>query len=421
MSGKSELKIFDIIRPQIDVESGVFEDIHPTTSLQDSQGNIDFTIAASSTDYLLLSETLLSVHIKITKSNGSRLESAKTPICSNHMLHALFRDISLSLNDVHIEGGGQNYAFKAAIEDTCFLDRPTKATKLYSGGYHLDKGLRTKWADMHTFELVGSLRLDLFSCIKYLIPGVTVKLRLIRNSSNFLLTAYKSHLASTGDDYWKIDIVKALIYVHRAKLNPITLAYHNSILDGSTAKYQYNRTNCHTFVIPTGATTYNHVNIFSKSILPKLIIVGMVKAEAYIGTVKHESLFFEHFNITRLQLFRDGQPVPYRRPYICNFPKNDYMEAYTRSMQQIIASLNTNLNNGITHSYFKDSGQCFFAFNLTPDFDTCQPQVIRDCNLRLYLQFEEAIKKPINVVVYGLFDAKLEIDKNLQIQRDAYS
>ena len=101
-------------------QSGDFEDIHPTTSLEDSQKNIEFTIPASSTDYLLLSETLLSVHIKITKSIESGLDGMNTSICSNHMLHVLFRDIMMSLNDVHIEGGGQSCAFKAAIEDSCF-------------------------------------------------------------------------------------------------------------------------------------------------------------------------------------------------------------------------------------------------------------------------------------------------------------
>ena len=70
-------------------------------------------------------------------------------------------------------------------------------------------------------------------------------------------------------------------------------------------------------------------------------------------------------------------------------------------------------------SDFAENGYCFFTFNLTPDFDMNQPQVVKDSNLCLDIQFINALKESINVVVYGIFDGKIEITKDKRIIKDA--
>jgi len=43
MSGKSELIIFEDIPPQVVVESAAFQDLHPSSALDDNSPKIDFS------------------------------------------------------------------------------------------------------------------------------------------------------------------------------------------------------------------------------------------------------------------------------------------------------------------------------------------------------------------------------------------
>ena len=64
---------------------------------------------------------------------------------------------------------------------------------------------------------------------------------------------------------------------------------------------------------------------------------------------------------------------------------------------------------------FANGGYTFFTFNLTPDFDYSQRQMPRDGHIRLEVKFAKALEKSINVIVYGIFDAQLQITKYRKI------
>ena len=70
---------------------------------------------------------------------------------------------------------------------------------------------------------------------------------------------------------------------------------------------------------------------------------------------------------------------------------------------------------------FKGNGYTFFTFNLTPDFDFTQPQVVRDSNLRLEVRFHQALAQGINIIAYATYDANIQISKDHQIKTDVYS
>ena len=148
----------------------------------------------------------------------------------------------------------------------------------------------------------------------------------------------------------------------------------------------------------------------------------MVHTEAYNGSYFKQSFNFQHFKISQLALHRDGQMIPYKRPYTLNYNKNGgnlVTDAYVRSILQNTQMLNTNNNNGIDMDDFTNKGYTFFTFNLTPDFDMNQVQQARDANLRLDMTFASALTHAINVIAYGIFDAKIQITGNREIIPDA--
>lgn len=410
MSGKSELFLFDEPSPQIVVESGRFIDIQPQSSLSESGTCIEFVIHGSDTEYLDLNDTLLYIKLKVTASDGKALVEASKVCPANYLMNALFSDVTLSLNDKVIEGGNQVYAYKSTIEDIFGFNRETRDIQLRAKGYIEDENVRMGQliSKSKVCELGGAMRLDFFNQPKYLLPGVTVRVRMQRSKDTFAMI----HGAGSP----KIQILGACLYVRRVRVSPSVIKGHEMGLAKKNAIYSYTRGQVISYSVAQGSHSHFRDNIFSSSLLPKFVVVGMVKSEAFNGdTVESNPFQFEHFDVQSVGLYRDGQSVPYNQVYEPNFTENLYVREYVKSIIHGPQHLNTNLNNGIRLKDFGDGKYCLFTFNLTPDFDNKDPQVARDGNLRLELKFRTALAKAINVIVYGVFDTQLQVTKQRDI------
>ena len=420
MSGKTELLIFDDHPPQVVVESAIFQDIYPSTALDNTTKIIEFQINGSKTEYLDLNDTLLSLKVKVVKGDGTNIKTADAvkPIPSNFFMNALFSDVRLSLNNIQIEGGDSLYAYKATIESALNFSFDSKRYQLLPTGYCDEYDEREKWGgESAEFELVGALRLDFFRHPKYLIPGVDVSLRLTKSSDGFALNIAAGKVLGTNT--FEVIFTQAKLYVRRVKVSPSVELGHNTGLVKKNAIYPYTRTKTIRYVIPTGSSSFLKENIFGSAQLPKFMVVGMVSGEAFNGSYTKEPFDFAHFDVAKVALYRDGQMIPYKNAYNTDFGKKHFADAYVRSILHNTQLLNTNNNNGIDMSDFAENSYCFFTFNQTPDFDMNQPQVVKDSNLRLDIQFINTLKESINVVVYGIFDGKIEITKDKRIIKDA--
>ena len=140
----------------------------------------------------------------------------------------------------------------------------------------------------------------------------------------------------------------------------------------------------------------------------------MVKSSGFNGDDAEDPFYFDHFDVSSIGLYKDGQALPHRQIYTPDFTNKLFTLDYVKSMIQNTQHLNTNLNNGIGMDRFS-KGYTFFTFNLTPDFDMDQPQLPRDGNLRLDIQFRKKLAHAINVIVYATFDSQLQITKDRQI------
>ena len=189
MSGKSELKIFDDHPPQVVVDSAYFEDMHPQGSLE-SDNIIEFYIPASNTDYLDLNDTLLTVQVKVVYKNDKEMKSddkIPPPVPSNFFMYALFSDVTLSLNNTVIEGGESLYPYKACMSALLNLPSDAREFELKALGCG-DNDTRQQWIrESYPCQLAGALRLDFFSQPKYLIPGVSVRIKMKKSSEGFVL------------------------------------------------------------------------------------------------------------------------------------------------------------------------------------------------------------------------------------------
>jgi hypothetical protein len=65
------------------------------------------------------------------------------------------------------------------------------------------------------------------------------------------------------------------------------------------------------------------------------------------------------------------------------------------------------------------NGYCLYAFNLTPDqsMTTSVDQSETNSNLRLELKFSAPLKENVTVLIMGIFDGLIQIDR----ERNIYS
>jgi hypothetical protein len=97
-----------------------------------------------------------------------------------------------------------------------------------------------------------------------------------------------------------------------------------------------------------------------------------------------------------------------------NFNTNDVVLPYVQSIIRNLGHMNLNNNIGITINDFVNSYP-FFIFNLSPDFDYRIKQVPKNRNLLLDVKFKEPLKKPKNIIIFGIFDDEVQITKNRNI------
>lgn len=414
MSGKSELRLFDKPLPQIAVESGAFVDINPTTSLSENASTIDFVIRGSEGEYLDLNDTFLYVNLNVLSSDNKPLSATSVVTPSNYFMNSLFQDVILKFNDTIVEGGSRLFPYKATIEDIFHFDHDAKMFQLYMKGYWDGEEERKRWiGGGEDCELVGALRLDFFNQPTNLVPGVDVTVTLHRAKNTFSLNK-----ATKGI---KLNIKDVKLYVRRIKANPSVSLAHEVGLKKGNAKYNYNRGQVITYAIPAQSQSHFKDNLFSRSLLPKFVVVGFVSSSSMNGDegdTGSDPFKFNHFNISSVGLYRDGQSVPFRDLYEPNFERRlcarDYFKAIIHNPQHF----NTNFSNGVKYDQFRKGEYTLFTFNLTPDYDFSHLQQPRDANLRLEVKFSKPLPESINAVVYGVFDTELQITKDRQIILD---
>jgi hypothetical protein len=401
---KSELCIFDTAMPQVVVDNATFEEIYPLNAMSDNISSaIEFNIIASNTEYLDLNDTMLFVELKVNNA-GKDLDANADILPANYLFHTLFADALLYLNNEKIEGGNNEYSHKAMIETILNYSTDTMKTTLAPIGYDSNPKVRKNWiSGSKSFSMCGSLQLDFFDQPKYLIPGVNVKLKLIRNASNYSLT---SPLLAP-----KIKIIDAKLIVRRVKVDQSVLIGHQIGLNTQNAIYPFRKTQLVSYSVPKGSTGFYKDQIFGDSRLPKFILIAFQRSDQIIGNYTLESDIYQHFNVGTITLSRNND---YRESYTQDFESDSYVTSYVTSIIRNMSLLDKNSNNGITMADFKDLYP-FFTFVLAPDFDIYQTQIPKQGNVRLDIKFNKPLPEGACIQVYGIFDGEIQINKNKTI------
>ena len=422
---KSELDLFTVPPTQNSIVDSHVVEHQPMASL-DSGGPIEFLIPGSGDDYLDLANTMLHVQVKVTRANGDELDLVDPVGPVNNWMHSLIGQVDVSLNGALVTRSNNTYAYRAYIETLLSYGADAKDTQLTGQLWYKDTAAHMDAVELvdgatanagfvarrehivrsRVVDMMGRLHVDLFLQDEFLINGVDVKIRLVRNKAAFALMAGGVH-----PDY-KIDIVNATLFVKKATLNPAVQMAHIKTLEKTTVKYPMRSVDCKVYSIPAGARSHTHENLFLGT-LPKRLVLCCVDNDAYNGAYDKNPFHAKNNAISFHAVYVDGRQIP-AKPFQPNFAADHFVRSYM-SMFTSTGKIWQDEGNGLTRNDYRD-GYTFFCFDLTPDqCDGPCFHLVQKGNLRIELHFREALRTTVNIIAYAEFESVLEIDKSRNV------
>ena len=413
----SALCIFDEQDVQTDITGTTVVDYYPLTSLS-AGGPIEFHVPGSTDEYLDLNDIQLKVHVKITKKDGTAIDNAKDKVCLvNQPLSSLFQDVFLTIGDTQVEGGQHCYPYNGYLSSLLQFHPSAKKTHMQAWGWNEDspgsfdtaanKGIafRSKETDKsHAWELMGPLFLDMTRQSRYLLPQTDIRLKLLPSKPEFALQVYDGAVTA-----YVYKITKCVLYVRRMRVNDSVISGHNKGLERNNAKYPLRHMDITTFTVTKGVSNYIKDRLYPSQ-TPKMLIIGCLEHDAFNGNIKKSPFNFQHFNLNKIGLYRDGELVP-GQIFHPDFDNHHYLHSYVNTMNAM-NYFNTDDSNGMTLEHFQN-GYTLHVFDLTPDANSQAPyrNIVKNTSLRLEMNFDSPLTSTINVMLFAVFDSKLEITK----------
>ena len=417
--------LFGVPPTQAMIESDIVTEHRPITSL-DPSSFIQFEIQSAIDEYIDLEKLYLMLKVKVKNMDNLKIDQSTdgwdeiSPV--NNFLHSIIRQLDIFIGDTQISSTTPTYAYKAYFETFLGFNRDAKNSHLSSALWFNDENHKVNDPLMNqntfikayrTVDLYGRLFTDLSFQGRALLGGCKLIIRVLLNEPNFYFMAKKFKP--------ELDFVEATLNVHRAKVPQMLVDAHNIALSHGNAKYPITMSNVKTFTIAKGSFDANIDNVHSGQ-LPRRIFVAFVNNLAYCGSYELNPFIFQHYNVSSLAVYLDGQQFP-AKAFTPDFQKNIYQREM-HSLYEALDMLDTDSNFAINRNNYND-GNTIYGFNFAPDLSSgCgaagHVNPIRYGSLRLSIRFGEATPTPVTVLIYCEFDKILEVDIARKAQIDLF-
>jgi len=275
---KTELDLFEVPPTQVSFEAARIVEYYPISVIDN--GPIEFFISGSSDEYIDLSQTFLYIKARVDN------DANKTHSPANNLLHSMFNQVDVSLNETLVTASVNTYPYRAMIETLLNYGYDAKTSHCTASIFYKDTpgqmnkykadnlGAMTRTIIVDTpFDMYGRLNVDLFFQDRLLINNVNVRVKLHRSKNAFCFL-------SDGDP--KLKLLSAMLHVRKVRVNPKIMLAHAAVLEKTTIKYPIKRVETKTFTINSGISSITLDNV-SLGPLPKKIVFALVTSKAYNG------------------------------------------------------------------------------------------------------------------------------------------
>ena len=181
-------------------------------------------------------------------------------------------------------------------------------------------------------DLIGLPHLDVFQQDSLIPPRFDVHLRLIPAANNFECNSVAPQGGAAQQNY-KAVIQFASFIIYTKQLSSKAEFAHTELLKETVMRLPYTRVQVKHLSISQNQTNYNFDNVFTAS-LPDLIVVGLLDDADFAGGYQRNPFNFQNFGVNRLELCRNGTPVPHSS-YTPNFANGEYIKDYETMQRQL--------------------------------------------------------------------------------------
>jgi len=425
--GTSALDLFSLPPIEATQLQGREQIVYMTTPLTDA-GPYEFTLANDSSDFIMLDQTMLYGEVEISSNDGTKIKATDLDTSLvNNFPQTLFRQVELYLNGTCVSDlSTPTYAFKAYLENHLSYPEDIKKTTLFAKEMYCKDVPGNEGETMTVDYLKDKLKLqdgivlrhirarnriafnmklhvDMLGSVRYLIPGVEIKLKLIRNDDSFSLL--------TTNAGFKIKFKKLQLRIRRITLSPEIAAAIENNLAKEPAKYPIALSKIKTYAINTG-NTGAHISQIINGKLPRSFFFGLVATDAFDGKVSRNPFMFKHYDLSQLNVFLNGEPIhPIAlRP---EWDNQNCLPEYTRFLDNI--GMHQMHTNGISLEDFK-SNTCLFCYDLSPDLcNSFYKHPVERGIVDIDISFKNALTQNIYLVLYATYDEIVLIDKDRSV------
>lgn len=419
----SACDVFTIPPTQRSVVEGYTQEFRPISSLDSYDSPIEYSVPASGSEYLDLSQTRLRVRVKILTAKGEALKTTDDVAPVNNFLHSLFSNVQVSLNNKSITSQGVNYGYRAILENLLNYGQDAKGTHLTSSLFYKDTGgymegvkentgynSRKAFALQGEFDMESIIHSDIFNSNRYLVNGVQLQLKFYRAAPEFALMS-----AAANEGKYKIQITDATLLVRKVKVSDALLIAHATTMLHHSIKYPIVRCEVKNLNIPKDLYSYVFDNVVLGQI-PQRVCIGFVSSASYNGELHSNPYNFKHFGHKYLGVSTDSSV--HLEPLKPDYTKKLYIQSYNTLFT------GTGINwgdsgNGISREDFI-GGYNINIFDLTPDQSSNDTHYSQGStgSLRIEVQFEKALTEPITAVVFLEYNNIVELDKHRTVSID---
>lgn len=416
---KSELDIFSVPPIQTNVLATEQVAYSPITSL-DNTSTIDFLIPGNGDTY----KNLSSIYLRLILQMDTQVTAAIIPGTVNNILHSIFRQCTVYLNNVQISQDS-DYHYKSFLLTLLNYGSDASSTHLKTTGWELDvanidsitmdqnpvlQKRKNLFSNGKKVEVIGKLCVDIFNQPKFLLNSVDIKISLTREKPAFYIMEEPN---GTSD----LKILEANLFIDQVHVNPSLLLAHHKILATNTAKYPFKKIIVRQFTINANSYSLNLDNLVIGQ-LPNVVVFTMTTNEAYTGARARNPFNFQNFDLNQFALFVNGRQVP-NKPLKFSFNSEDG-NLTSRGYNTLFKG------TGIHHfdrghmisKELYDSSYFMLAFDLTPDHshnsDCINP--LQQGTLRIEGTFGTSLTHPITCLILCEFDSMLEIDESKNVK-----
>ena len=325
---------------------------------------------------ILIQDTTLNVRFQIVKADGTSLpDTDKFVAPRNNILHTLFSNVALHVNNVQISTAPDNYCYKAYITNLLSYSLSAKSTHLQLQGYvddtegKFDKadpnenvgfGLRNHFFRKDYDEtlpyrpdgavFVGRLYHELSSCETGLPPNTKVRFVLTKNKDSFVLQC-----AESDKEQYQVKITNIFLTVPIAQLSQNVydeLSYLMSKKeDTKPVTIQFRKFEVMPMSVPKFKQDYQTGDLFVDGDLPCRIVIAFVDANARLGNYHKNP-----YNFQRKWEIEDqnpGQPLSFEQRIefleeILQKLSRNQTDSLTNNQRNLLQSLSTTEREAIT-------------------------------------------------------------------------